>query len=109
MIADAHGPFSEEIGQAVAVDVAHGEQAAVGLVDRPNWIGMAVSVVLEEDELTRGAAYGLRAKHDLLPVIVVGIADQHIRPKVVLMIESIDDLKARRLRRIARSTRGKGE
>src|SRR5213078_1708619 len=64
---------------------------------------------LEKDELTRGAAYGLRAKHDLLPVIVIGIADQHIRPKIVLMIESIDDLKAQRIGRIARSTSGKGE
>src|SRR5205807_3439419 len=109
MIADAHGPFNEEIGQAVAVDITHGEQAAVGLVDRPNRIEMAGSVVLVEDELTPAAVYGLRAKHDLLSVIVVGIANQHIRPKVVLMIESLDDLKALLLAQIIRSTRGKRE
>src|SRR4029434_10064818 len=67
------------------------------------------SVVLVEDELTPTAAYGLGANHDLLPVIVIGIADQHIRPKVVLMSESIDDLKAQRLGPNARSARGKGE
>ena len=70
---------------------------------------MAVSVVLVEDELTPAAEYGPVAKHDLLPMIVIGIADQHIRPKVVLMSELIDDVKARRPGRIARSTRGKGE
>src|SRR5262245_51977882 len=70
---------------------------------------MAGSVVLEEDELTPAAVHGLGAKHDLLPAIVIGIADQHIRPKVVLMIELLDDLKARRPGRIIRSTHRKGE
>ena len=70
---------------------------------------MAGSVVLVEDELRPTAVYGLRANHDLLPAIVIGVADQHIRPKVVLMIESIDDLKALRLVRSGGSAYAKGE
>src|SRR5215472_1214003 len=109
MADDARAPFNEEVGQAVPVDVAHGEQAAVGLVDRPDRIEMTGSVVLVKDELTLAAVYRLGANYDLLPMIVIGIADQHIRPKVVLMSESIDDLKARRVGRIANPTGRKSE